>query len=221
MNFDDLKEQFLSTLKSRWEQFQDSSLYNQAKDRFENLSPSMQKLTLIGAVVLIAYLFLSIPLGYISTSNERVTEFETNRQLIRDLLKVSRETQDVPNIPPAPPMEVIQSRVAQEIQNARLLPEQVKGTEVASENSELIPQNLSQGNLRINLAKLNLRQVLDLGYQFQNINPSVKMKDVDLRANAEDARYFDVTYKLAVLAVPDLSAADEPDVPPPPRGRRN
>lgn len=221
MNFEDLKEQFMSTVKNRWEQFQDSSLYNQAKDRFENLSPVMQKLTLVGVAALVLYIILSIPLGYISTSNERVAEFETNRQLIRDLLKVSREVQDVPNIQPAPPMEVIQSRISQEIQNARLLPEQVKDSSVVTDTSELIPQNLSQGTVKISLAKLNLRQVLDLGFQFQNINPSVKLKDVAVVANAEDARYFDVTYKLAALAVPDLSETpDAPETPGPRAGRK-
>ena len=221
MNFDDLKEQFITTFKTRWEQFQDSSLYNQGKDRFENLSPVMQKVTVGGVIVLLIYIVLSIPLSYISNSSDRVAEFETNRQLIRDLLKVSREAQDVPNIPAAPPMEVIRSRVDQEIQNARLLPEQIKGTDVTAEASSLIPQNLQAGSMKISLAKLNLRQVLDLGYQFQNINPSVKLKDVGITANGEDSRYFDVIYKLAVLAVPDLSAPPEiPEPAPSKRGRK-
>jgi hypothetical protein len=45
------------------------------------------------------------------------------------------------------------------------------------------------------------------------------MTDLKMEANAKDPRYFDVTYKLAVLAVPHASEA-APDEPAPPKRRR-
>jgi hypothetical protein len=54
---------------------------------------------------------------------------------------------------------------------------------------------------------LNLRQILDLGHRFSTLSPTVKMKDVALSTNAEDARYLNAVFRLVSLKVPE---------PPPP-----
>lgn len=221
MAFEELRERFSSEFKNQWEQFQETSLYIQAREKYENLTPPMQKLTLVGIALFISYLLLSVPLGYFSTSTEYITEFQDKRQLIRDLLKVSRESKDVPDIPVPPEVNTLKSQIDNQLQTAQILPEQIKGTEVSTERVSIIPENLMQGLVRVNLEKLNLRQIIDLGYQFQAISPSVKMTDLSIEANTSDARYFDVVYKLAVLNIPQ---ADEPEPeakPPPKRRGRN
>ncbi|WP_374079653.1 hypothetical protein [Bdellovibrio bacteriovorus] len=215
MNLDDLKDKLVSDARVTWERVQESGAYNQLRDRYENMSPPMQKLTVVGSVALIAFLVLSIPYGYYSQSQEHVSEFEGKRMTIRELLKVSRESSDVPQIPQAPSVDMLRSNIENQIKNANLLPEQIKGTEVIDSTSKVVPKNLTEGVLQVSLAKLNLRQALDLGYQFQSINPSVKLKDLVMTANREDTRYFDVVYKLVALAVP---AAPEVPAEPPPRG---
>ncbi|AHZ84133.1 hypothetical protein Bb109J_c1436 [Bdellovibrio bacteriovorus] len=212
-SFDDLKEKLVSDARVTWERIQESGAYNQLRDRYENMTPAMQKLTLVGGVALVSLIILSIPYGKYTQSTEYVGEFESKRMTIRELLKVSRESSDVPQIPQAPSMDMIRNNIDNQIKAANLLPEQIKGTEVQENNSNLVPKNLTEGLLQVSLAKLNIRQVLDLGYQFQSINPSVKMKDMVMTANREDNRYFDVVYKLVALAVP---AAPAPEAPEPP-----
>lgn len=218
MNFDDLKDKFASDARATWERIQESGIYNQLRDRYENMSPTMQKITVIGSITAITFIILSMPYSYFSQSQEYVSEYEGKRMTIRELLKVSRESADVPQIPQAPSMEVIRSNIENQVRAANLLPEQIKGTSVIESKSKIIPQNLTEGALQVQLAKLNLRQVLDLGHQFQSISPSVKLKDLVITANREDARYFDVIYKLVTLAVPAA-----PEVAPEPirRGRGN
>lgn len=217
MNFDDLKDKLISDARLTWDRIQESGAYNQLRDRYENLTPPMQKLTLVGSVALIAFLILSMPYSHFSSSNEYVGDFENKRMTIRELLKVSRESADVPQIPQAPSIDIIRSNIENQIKTANLLPEQIKGTEVLASESKAIPKNLTEGLMQVSLAKLNLRQILDLGYQFQSISPSVKLKDLTMNANREDSRYFDVTYKLVALAVP---AAPEIAPEPPARGTR-
>lgn len=216
MNFDDLKDRIITDARATWDRIQESGAYNQLRDRYENLSPAMQKVTVLGGIAAITVFILSMPYSYFSHSQEYVSEFEGKRMTIRELLKVSRESADVPQIPQAPPIDSIRSSVENQIRMAHLLPEQVKGTEVVENDSKIIPKNLSQGTLKVSLAKLNLRQVLDLGHQFQSISPSVKLKDLIITANREDARYSDVVYKLVALAVPE---APEAPPEPPPKGR--
>lgn len=221
MAFEDLRERFSSEFKNQWEQFQESSLYILVKEKYENLTPPMQKLALAGVGLFISYLLLSLPLSYYWTSQDYITEFENKRQLIRDLLKVSREASEAPDLPVPPEVNALKSQVDNQIQNARLLPEQIKGTEVSSERVGLIPENLLQGVLKVSLAHLNLRQIVDLGYQFQSISPSVKMTDLQMQANQKNPKYFDVVYKLAILAVPSqVEEQPEPEkAPPKKRGR--
>lgn len=213
MNLDDLKDRFSTELRATWDRIQESAAYNQMRDRYENMTPSMQKLTLYGGIAAAALIVLSIPYGYFSGSTDAVTEFEGKRMTIRELLKVSREASEVPSIPQAPSIDMLRGMIENQIRSANLLPEQIKGTQSTS-GSALIPSNLSEGGLQIQLAKLNLRQIVDLGYKFSSISPSVKMSDMTMTANREDNRYFDVVYKLVALAVPAAPViAAEPEPP--------
>ncbi len=212
MNFDDLKDKLSTEARATWDRIQESATYNQMRDRYENMTPAMQQLTMYGGIAVITLMVLSIPYGYFNGSSEAVNEFEGKRMTIRELLKVSREAAEVPAIPPAPSMDMLRGNIESTIKAANLLPEQIKGTQPSS-GSNLIPSNLSEGGLQIHLAKLNLRQVVDLGYKFSNISSSVKMADMTMTANREDNRYFDVVYKLVALAVPAapvISAEPEP-----------
>ena len=202
MSLDDIKDRLASDARLTWERLQESGAYNQLKDRYENMSPSMQKVTLYGAIAFVAFMVLSVPYSYFSTSSDYVQEYESKRQTIREMLKVTRESADVPQIPRAPDIQSLKSTIDGQIQRASLLPEQVLGTEVQQNTSALIPANLTEGLLQVRLAKLNIRQIIDLGHQFSSISPSVKMKDLVMTANRQDNRYFDVVYRLVTLAVP-------------------
>lgn len=206
MNFEEIKENLKESLKKQWDLFQESALYIQVSERYQNLTPVAQKLVLIAIVTFLSFILISTPMSYLSSSNDSVVEFEDRRALIQELLKVSREAQEVPNIPVPPPLDQMRSQVEGKLQNMRVLPEQIKSVELSNEASDLIPASALMGSLNISLAKLNLRQIVDIGHQLQIISPSVKLKDLSITANAEDPRYFDVIYKLFSLKVPELTS---------------
>ncbi len=211
MNFDDIKDNLKSQLGQTWSRFEDSSAYNQLRDRFENLTPTNQKLVLVGAGALTALLIFSIPFSYYSTSSEYVTTYEDKRGLIRELLKVTRESNEVPDLPTAPKADMLKNAIEGQLNMAKLLPEQMKGIEVMAAETGLIPKGLLESGLRVSLAKLNLRQIIDIGYNIQAISSSVKMNALNITANPEDPRYFDVEMRLVSLAVPQAHI-EMPDV---------
>ncbi|WP_413287884.1 hypothetical protein [Bdellovibrio sp. HCB337] len=202
MNLDDLKDNLKSQLGQSWSRIEDSSFYNQMKDRFENLTPTNQKLAMMGAGALLALFVISIPYSYYSTSTEYVTTYEEKRSLIRELLKVTRESSEVPDLPPAPSADILRGNIENQLRMANLLPEQMKGIEVITAETSLIPKSLLESGLKVSLAKLNLRQIIDIGYNIQSVSTSVKMSSMSVTANAEDPKYFDVDFKLVSLAVP-------------------
>lgn len=212
MNLDDLKEQLQGIVRKIGDTLEEQPTYVQLKERFESLSPRMQKLTILGGCIFAWLIVLSIPWGWNSNAQLSVENFESRRSLIRDLLKVSREAADVPNIPPPPPIESLRGDIEGRMRSVNLLPEQIKGIENASSTSRLLPAEKSTGSLNIVLSKLNVQQVVEAGTQLTRISPSIKMVGLQMKANAEDRRYFDVTYRLTALSVPDLSAppSDEP-----------
>lgn len=218
MTGDDLKEQLLSIANRIGERIQDLPLYTQIKDQFDSLSPAMQKLTVLIGVLSVFAVLLFLPWGWYSESQDLVDSFEDRRAVIRELLKVSRESSEVPDIPMPPPMDGLKAELQARLQNASLIEEQIAGIDVDASGSQLIPGDKSAGALAVRLTKLNLRQIVEIGTLLTQINPSVKMTDLEVTATKEDPHYFDVIYRITALAVPDLSAPPpEPETPAPRR----
>ena len=202
MTIDDLKDQF-HQISARM--IEDPRI-QQIKERYDNLSPQLQSLVQILGGAIFVFILLLLPLSWHTESDESIVEFESKRNLIRDLLKVAREAQEVPNIPMPPGIDSLKSTIESLLQNANLIPDQIKSVQFAPGSSVLFPEALTAGGLEVSLWKLNLRQVVDIGHQLQAINPSVKLRDLIIRTNPQDERYFDVVYKLSSLKVPDLTA---------------
>ena len=213
MNFDDLKDRLKGDLLKTKERLEENSTYNALRDRFQSQTPIVQRMIVIGVSGVLALIILSLPYGHLDTSHENVSEFESKRSLIRDLLHVQKEINETPEIPQPPPIDSIKTRIEADLQAAQLLPPQMKGVNVLpAVNTKTIKAVQNEGIVEVTLGQLNLRQVKDLGYDFQAISPSVKLKDLVVTASAGPAGYFDVIYRLLVLKVTpeELPPAEEP-----------
>lgn len=221
MAFEDLREKIVSQAKASWENFQETTIYNKAKDRFENLSPMMQKVTLSVIAFIVVLIIFSIPLGFYSASQESMISFETKRDLTRELLRAARETTGVPVLSGTPEVGNLQNQVQASLQGAQLLPEQIRGVAVVTLPASIIPQNLISYGLEVSLSKINLSQVVSLGHQLSQIDMmTTKVKDVEITPHNADPRYMDVIFRLVTFKVPQY----QPLFPPPapnnnPRGR--
>lgn len=208
---DNLNEQFKTGLSKIQQQLQESPTYAQAMDRYESLPPSSQKVVLVLGTFVILFFTLFYPLSQLSTSQDVLASFEEKRNLIRDLFRTHREASASPNIPLPPPTESLRASVSAVITRAELLPEQNLGIANGAAEGKLIPASLVASVLEVRLAKLNLRQIVDIGSSLVSISQSVKMKDMVMVANAQDTRYYDVTYKLYTLNVPEPTPEPAPE----------
>jgi len=213
MTLDDLKENISSRMKSTLERVKESDYYHRLSDRFENMKASQQRLTLVGLVLALVILLLVTPISSLLSSSSSMGEFETQRELIRDLIKVQREMRELPNLPEAPSSDSLRALAEAKVKESNLLPEQIKGIEVGMPNSRLISPNHLQGSVTVRLSKLNVRQIVDIGAKLQDISPSVKMLDLIIDANTSDARYSDVTYRLVALNIPRPPPPSAPEAP--------
>lgn len=195
---DTLKVKFSET----FEKIKETEAFQQLSDRYESLTPAGQKGVRAATVLFVLFILLAVPLSQFSSSKELVTSFETKRQLIRDLFKTYRESSQTSRLMPAPDSGTLMATVNSTLQTEQLLPEQIISVSVGAAEGRLIPQNLMTSVLDVKLAKLNIRQVVDIGSRLAGLSQSVKLKDMAVAANTELSGYFDVTYKLYALNVP-------------------
>ena len=213
---EEIKDQLKATVSRAGDIIQESETYTKLQDRYQSLSAGSQRLVWIIGVMVIAFIIFSFPLMLISNSQVLITTFEEKRSLIRDLFKTYRESSGQASIPVSPTSENLKNAVETILTVANLIPEQRIGIIQGSAEGKLIPASLISHVLDVKLAKLNLKQIVDIGTSIAAISESVKMKDMLIAAHASDTRYYDVTYKLYALNVPEptLEAAPEIDIKP-------
>lgn len=225
MNLADILDQIKDRLKMLWDKTQESSTYQQAMEKYEDLPSTQQRMIRIGGSILLILFILSPPISSLLSSQEIIEEFERKREVTRELLQVVRDASNAPNIPPAPDLFALQSRFQQDLQNDRLLPEQIHSIQSDSDSGRLIPKKLSLGSLSVNLKNLNIRQIIDIAYRLSTVAPTIKMTDLDLTASTDKPGYFNFNSKLVALKTPPPPPPPELDIPkrnrPPPRNKPN
>lgn len=208
---DDIKEQLKITGQNIWQKIQESPSYVQLQDRYQGLSPSAQKLVRAGAALGAIFILVFYPMSLYFTSQTSIVAYEEKRNLIRDLFKTYRESSARPNIAIPPSAESLRSTISNIISTADLTPEQNGGVIEARAEGSLIPATLISHVVEVNLLKLNIRQIVDIGASLVGISDSVKMKDMSIIAHQADPRYFDVSYKLYSLNVPEPTPEPPPE----------
>ncbi len=191
---------------------QESEAYAKLQDRYQSLSAGSQRLVWIVSIFIVTFMILSYPLLQISNSQLLITTFEEKRSLIRDLFKTYRESSGQASIPVSPSRENLKNAVETILTAANLIPEQRVGLIQSTPEGKLIPASLTSHVLEVKLAKLNLKQIVDIGTSIAAISESVKMKDMLIAAHSQDTRYYDVTYKLYALNVPEPIPEAVPEI---------
>ncbi len=211
---EDLKDRIKAATTRIGEQIQESEAYAKMQDRYQSLSAGGQRLVWILSSVVVALMILFYPLSQITTSQDLITSFEEKRLLIRDLFKTYRDSSGQSSVQVPPPQDTLRNAVETILTVANLIPEQRVGIIQGTPEGRLIPASLVSHVLEVKLAKLNLKQIVDIGTSITGISDSVKMKDLVIAAHAQDTRYYDVTYKLYSLNVPEPTPELSPEPEP-------
>lgn len=203
MNFSDLKDRLVDSLKTTWDKIQESTAYQQLIEKYEDLPSNQQRMVRLGSSLLIFLFLLSPPITSILNSQDSVFEFERKRELTRELLRAVRDTANAPSLPPGPDVFSLQSSLQEELQNGKLIPEQVFSIQAGNDPGSLIPAKLAKGSLSVSLKDLNLRQILDIAYRLSSLNSTLKMTDLEFNASPEKPGYFHFNAKLVALKTPE------------------
>ena len=107
-------------------------------EKYEDLPSTQQRMIRLGGSIIVILFILSPPISSLLSSQDAVAEFERKREVTRDLLRIVRDTSNLPIIPQAPDLFALQSRFQQELQNDKLMPDQILSIQA---NSDPLPQS--------------------------------------------------------------------------------
>jgi hypothetical protein len=226
LNWNDVKERFADEFQAFKARLEDSPTYNTAKERFETLSPTVQKAIVWGGIALVSLALFSCPLSFWTASQDNIARYDETRDMIRKLLRTSHLANQAQQGPSQIALPELESLVQARLGEASLLPEQIVGVqpiEAQTLGPLLAPKEILQEALQVSLKKLNLRQISDLGFRMQELHESVKLSGLEISSNSENDHYFDVIFKLVKFSLPMPEGGSEPESPPagaaPPAGR--
>lgn len=206
MNFESLKEKLRDQFTELWGRIQETSLFQNAREKFEALNTRMQKI-IIASIAMLGVLFLfSFPYSNITSSQGNLEVFEENRSLIRRLLKAAKTLKEPSPLPPEMPGEVLTSEVNRALDEFHLVGEQMGGVQPLNEKATtLVPDGVKQVAVMLQLKKLNLKQIVEISHRLQSLSIGVRLMGLDIRENAASSHYFDVNYKLVNFSVPRVA----------------
>lgn len=214
MALEAIKDQIRDQVIALWGRVQESSLYNSLMEQYQAWPTSVQRLVAFGSGFLVVLMVLSIPYSRIDSASVSVAEFTEYRTLLRDLLRIGRAAKEPPPLPPGFTALDLQTQIQNLTGELALVPEQLVGVLPLDERpaGSLAPPAVQQQGVSASFKKLNLSQVLDIGFRLQMISPGTKLTGLNLIANSEDNHYYDVTYKVVSFSLPQL-ASDEGEAP--------
>ncbi len=174
MDWDGLRQRLRNELESLWARIQESPATQQLREKYESLNPRTQKLvfgTLIsGALFLIVW----SPIATWWSSQDALQSFENRRALIRQMFTLSKESQSLTPLPPAPDDASLKDLYRNALLEANLGESQITQIETSAQVLDSLPAAVLRSVLDVKLASLNLRQVTEIGHLLQGLNPSVR-----------------------------------------------
>lgn len=213
MALENLKER----LKEQWGELsgkiQESTAYNNLREKFESQTPTVQRGIIIGSAVLAVLFLLSFPYGYYSASQDYMSQFEENRGLIKGLLRASRSAKTPSPLPPPMDSASLRGRVDAVMRTNRLLPEQIgEMADIPAGAMKDIPSTVTQTGVAVQIKKINVKQMVALSTQFQNMGLGTKLMGLDIVQSAGQSHYYDMIVKIVNFGLPQVadSGPEEP-----------
>lgn len=219
MNWDEIKERLQEQFNALAAKIQENQAAQKLIERYQDLSPELQKAVLFGLGSLVALILFLFPWMFYSGSITQLDEFEEKKQVIRDAFHYGRMAAILPPAPPATSTIELQDSINTLLkgQQPQLLPDQIVSItpfDNFAAKSPALPINLLQSGLAISLSRLNLKQIVDIATQIQELRSTAKMVGLKVKATEENPHYFDVTIKMVLFNLPEDPSAKLPAKPP-------
>ena len=212
-----LKERILEELKALWGRILELQAAQDAIDRFSNLPPAAQKLTIVAGAFAFSYILLQLPMSFISSADEQLEQFKKDHETIREIYRIESYRPALAKLTALDPSS-LQRSIEMQLDDKKLQQEQKLGmssfdANAKEENPNPKFKSLDVQGVRVKLAKLNVNQILNIGKAL-NEYQGTKLLSLNIQASAENDHYFDVSYALAKFNVKSDPVKNDKDKKP-------
>jgi len=167
------------------DQIQKTAPYISLCEKCDNLPPRGQKLAVFAAFFLAFLMIFSVPYAWHSASQTSVAEFEDTKETIGELLEVSQEVKNIPPESLGMTSGDLKMRADKILAEKGLSKEQITSVNVTQftnpPGSQLIPAQITASGIEANLKQLTLKQIVDIGYEFERVSPPVKVLNLKIQ----------------------------------------
>ena len=218
MALDDIREQLRDQANELLAKIQETSVYNNLRERYESQTPPVQRAITMGGIALFILFMLMFPWSYIDSSDENMAQFEENRELIQGLLRAASSSKEPPPLPPPVTSEGLRSIVTNTLQQAGLTQDQIGNMQEIPNTAlkEFAVPGVTASGLAVQIKKLNLAQILEIGTMFENLRPGLKFIGLDVVQSPGSTHYYDINAHVVAFGIPTVGGGD--DESPAPRG---
>ncbi|MBK9293365.1 MAG: hypothetical protein IPM57_02815 [Oligoflexia bacterium] len=187
--FENLKERLSALLAEQ----QESELYIKLKDQYEELPPNTQKLVKYFSYLLVSMFLLWMPVTNILDSLDQNNEFSDRRYAVKEFLKLQREFSQIPNVPTAQAPINFKGTMDQKIIAQGVTTSQIR--EASADNKSTL-QDVEVNGIRYFIQHVTVKQALNIAYELEQVDKSLKVEDFELIAEQKDPHYYDLKLRL-------------------------
>lgn len=204
MNTSEWSRQVKETLSVFKAQLEENSVYNNLKDRYDALSLGNRKLVIFFSTLIFILLLASIPLSNINSSQTSIDDYESNLEVINDLLRYKSIPKSQSALPVGESAEGLVNKIKSSVDELGLLPEQIVDISIQEKIPKIVKGAIIQNNVEVSLKSLNLTQVVNIGYKLQELKKNVKLLGMEVKESSDKKDYFNVSYQLASFHIKSI-----------------
>lgn len=205
-----IKNLLKNTFELVYDKIKDSTFYNTLLEKYDHLDLHVQKGIKHSVSTLGILLAVFLPLSIVKHSLNTETEFQTKKQLIFDLIK----NESSPLVTQGMSSSEFNNRISQIVERLSLSAEQKTQVSSFYFSKKLLPKNLrtlTYTGKQVKISGINIEEVMDIGKQFSQINPSVKLVHLKIIELKDHKNYFSAVYSVLHFHEPYSKASITPD----------
>ena len=198
MDFSRFKEEFSNLCKNSYNTIINSSFFYFIKDKYDGLSSLHRRIIYSFSILILSSLILYFPLSHLYSSWKNMSDFNTKKKLINEMIILS-STKDIQSSksyqPNQNPVQFIERRIPTLGINNTM----VKGVKKAKFVPPLknLPFSAKVETVKVQLENLNLKEVIQYGHQMEQFSNNIKLTNIEITENPEKENYFHVSYFLS------------------------
>ena len=198
MEIKNIKEEAIRLWGGLLNKIQDSSWFYFLTEKYHILNPTHRKAINISLIAFLLIIITYNPILKFYSSYKNVNEFVNKKTLIQELNNLSSAHQLMTGYSQQSPEDLIKFLTSR-IRSIQIPPQQIIQIKKIEHNHKSEDNHLpvEAQTALVELDNLNLSEIIQYGYQLENLSNNLKMTNIIITENPQKDNYFKVAFTLS------------------------